>query len=86
MNTEREISGRDDEHRWETEGGFVIDPNVRGNVNISRQANEAALWMGASLTLLSAAVTAMAAGGSPSPRHERRSVAGDRCDGELPCP
>lgn len=77
------MSDRDDEHRWETEGGFLIDPNVRGNVNISSRANEAALWMGASLALLGAAATAMTAGGSPNPRHERRSATEGRCNGEL---
>lgn len=34
VEAEREISDRDAEQRWETEGGILIGPNARGSANI----------------------------------------------------
>jgi hypothetical protein len=75
--SEREISDRDAEQRWEAEGGILGGPAARGGVSSPNQPKETALetamettmataaWMRASVLAVVAAVAAMSLGCSP---------------------
>jgi uncharacterized protein YjbJ (UPF0337 family) len=69
--SERELSDRDAEQRWETEGGILDGPTARSDVNIPIRPKETAMqtatWMRTSVMVVSAAVAAMTLGCSPQP-------------------